>query len=128
MDESLTQRHRVEDEGLRVVNSFCQALQGLANKPLLTTWSFSPLLTQWGPQFLGLDLARSINLTVCWKLLLRLGYSQTRVKISSQTLKNLRDSMWVAEQSAGNPDLIGGSSETIRETFEKSIDEIVHVR
>ncbi len=31
--------------------------------------------------------------------------------------------MWVAEQSAGNPDLIGGSSETIRETSDSNQSE-----
>ena len=36
MDESLTSRRRVEDEGLRVVNSFCQSREGLENKHLLT--------------------------------------------------------------------------------------------
>ena len=37
MDESLTPRRRVRDEGLRVVNLFCQAVNGLENKHLQTT-------------------------------------------------------------------------------------------
>ena len=40
MDESLTPRHRVKDEGLLVVNFFCHMGDHMENKHLLTLWIF----------------------------------------------------------------------------------------